>query len=116
MGIRAFSNLHCGPCGGLTLHGVRGCVHCNPPPESKLAPTPERRRVKRRGRPKSIELSNREREVVKLLAEGLGASAICERLGIAGTSVSHYVYRACEKLSLTTREQLIERARAGLAP
>ncbi|MBI2860697.1 MAG: response regulator transcription factor [Chloroflexi bacterium] len=52
-------------------------------------------------------LSDREREVLELLGEGLTNSEIAERLFLSYTTVSSYVYRLLQKLHLKNREEAI---------
>jgi DNA-binding CsgD family transcriptional regulator len=42
------------------------------------------------------------------MAEGLGTKAIAERLGIAGQTVSNYIYTLYRKTGCTERTQLVE--------
>jgi DNA-binding NarL/FixJ family response regulator len=61
------------------------------------------------------ELSPREREVVRLTAEGYDAREIGERLYLSGKTVETYRRRAMEKLGLQTRAELVRYAlRHGL--
>lgn len=61
------------------------------------------------------ELTDREREVVDLVARGLDNTAIARRLSLSVKTVRNHVYGATLKLGLDDRAQLILRARdAGL--
>lgn len=61
------------------------------------------------------ELTDREREVVDLVARGLDNASIARRLSLSAKTVRNYVYGATLKLGLDDRAQLILRARdAGL--
>jgi two-component system response regulator NreC len=61
------------------------------------------------------ELSPREREVVRLTAEGYDARDIGERLYLSGKTVETYRRRAMEKLGLQSRAELVRYAlRHGL--
>ena len=62
------------------------------------------------GEPSKIELTNREREVLRLLAEGCSNRLIAERLFIAETTVKGYVSNLLEKLHATSRLQAVIRA------
>lgn len=53
------------------------------------------------------ELSGREKEVLKFLAEGLTALEISERLSLSQSTVNTYVHRLLEKLHLKNRAQAI---------
>lgn len=61
------------------------------------------------------ELTDREREVVDLVARGYDNATIARRLGLSSKTVRNYVYGVLAKLDLADRSQLIVRAReAGL--
>ena len=60
-------------------------------------------------------LSNRERQVLSLLASGAGTEAIADRLGVASRSVIEYILRARRKLDASTRTEAVAIAlRAGI--
>lgn len=54
----------------------------------------------------SIQLTNREREVTNLIAEGLSNKEIAEALHIATYTVKSHVHNILEKLDLSTRLQI----------
>jgi len=56
-------------------------------------------------------LSERELEVLHLLAEGLSNREIAERLVVAETTVKKHVNHVFDKLDVTSRTQAILRAR-----
>lgn len=61
------------------------------------------------------ELTDREREVLDLVARGHDNAAIARRLVLSGKTVRNYVYGIVTKLGVVDRSQLIVRAReAGL--
>lgn len=61
------------------------------------------------------ELTEREREVLALIARGLTNSAIAERLVISPKTVRNYITEIFSKLQVADRAQAIIRARdAGL--
>ena len=61
------------------------------------------------------ELTEREREVLSLLAEGLDHEAIGERLQISAETVRTHVRKACDRLGAATRTQAVATAvRRGL--
>lgn len=61
------------------------------------------------------ELTDREREVVDLVARGYNNATIARRLVLSSKTVRNYVYGVLAKLDLPDRAQLIVRAReAGL--
>ncbi len=61
----------------------------------------------------SIQLTNREREVVDLISEGLGNKEIAERLHIATFTVKSHIHNILEKMTLRTRLQIAAFARKG---
>ena len=68
-----------------------------------------------RGEAATIELTQRERQVLELLAQGCSNRMIAERLFIAETTVKGYVSNLLDKLHVTSRLQAVVRAsEAGL--
>jgi DNA-binding NarL/FixJ family response regulator len=57
------------------------------------------------------ELTGREREVLELVAQGLGNDAISQRLAISPKTVRNHLTNIFGKLAATTRAQAIVRAR-----
>ena len=55
-------------------------------------------------------LSAREREVLKLLAEGLSAKEIANRIGLSVKTVDVHKYNLMKKLDLHDRAELIKYA------
>lgn len=67
--------------------------------------------------PEIEQLTEREREVVTLVAEGLNNQEIAERLGISPATARTHVSRAMNKLYARDRAQLVVFAfQSGLAP
>jgi DNA-binding CsgD family transcriptional regulator len=64
-----------------------------------------------RGAAGTLPLTNREREIVMLIAEGLSNQAIAERLTLSVRTVESHIYRAMLKTGTTGRDEL-----AGLLP
>jgi DNA-binding NarL/FixJ family response regulator len=65
--------------------------------------------------PTGPQLSPREREVLNLLAEGLGVSAIARRLYVSESTAKTHISKIYEKLGAANRAQAIMAAiRAGL--
>jgi DNA-binding NarL/FixJ family response regulator len=61
------------------------------------------------------ELTPREREVLRLIATGIGNAAIATRLGLAPNTVSNHISSIFAKLQVASRAEAIVRARsAGL--
>jgi len=60
-------------------------------------------------------LSDRERQVLELLAEGLGVTAIAERLYLSESTAKSHIGRIYEKLGAANRAQaLVTAMRMGL--
>jgi DNA-binding NarL/FixJ family response regulator len=77
---------------------------------SSLVPEPPHREPKGRG-----ELTERERQVVQLLAEGLSNKLIADRLGISDHTAKFHVNGVMMKLGSSTRtEAVVEAVRRGL--
>ena len=67
--------------------------------------------------PKTIrpELTDREREILDLLARGQSATELGNRLGLSSKTISNYISNILTKLQVTDRAEAIVRARdAGL--
>jgi DNA-binding NarL/FixJ family response regulator len=63
------------------------------------------------------ELSDREEEVLELVARGLDNRAIAHRLGVSEKTVRNHVSNIFTKLAVSSRAEAVARARdAGLAP
>jgi DNA-binding CsgD family transcriptional regulator len=62
-----------------------------------------------------VRLTDRERDVLRLLAEGLQHDEIGKQLGISGETVRTHVQKACDRLGAQTRTQAVATAlRHGL--
>lgn len=61
-------------------------------------------------RPHGEELTPREREVVRLIAEGSTVAAAASALEISAHTVQHHVKNVYQKLGISTRAQLTRRA------
>jgi len=69
----------------------------------------------RRGASESTRLSEREHEVLLLLADGLGAAAIGEKLYLSESTAKSHIARIYQKLGATNRAQaLVTAMRIGL--
>ena len=62
-----------------------------------------------------LPLTDREREIVMLLGEGLSSPAIAERLTLSARTVEGHIYRAMAKTRTTSRDELCTSA-ADSAP
>ncbi|BBY82530.1 hypothetical protein MPUL_36880 [Mycolicibacterium pulveris] len=65
--------------------------------------------------PAGQPLTGRQREVVELVVAGLSNREIAERLVMSVRGVEGHVYRACQRVSVSTREELAAIARKGPA-
>jgi DNA-binding NarL/FixJ family response regulator len=69
----------------------------------------------RRGTTESTRLSDREHEVLLLLADGLGAAAIGDKLYLSESTAKSHIARIYQKLGATNRAQaLVTAMRIGL--
>jgi two-component system response regulator DevR len=74
-----------------------------------------RRRSMNGGKPDIMELSTRESEVLKLIAEGLANKQISARLHLSEKTVKNHVSRIFSKLNISARTQAAVHAiRAGI--
>jgi two-component system NarL family response regulator len=74
-----------------------------------------RRRSLNAGKPDIMELSAREAEVLKLIAEGLANKQISARLHLSEKTVKNHVSRIFSKLNISARTQAAVHAiRAGI--
>lgn len=62
-----------------------------------------------------LPLSGRQREVIELVLAGLSNREIAERLMMSVRTVEGHVYRACQRVGVTTRDELGSVIRGGLA-
>jgi DNA-binding NarL/FixJ family response regulator len=71
--------------------------------------------MRRRMEPTEPRLSHREHEVLSLLAEGLGVSAIARKLYVSESTAKTHISKIYEKLGAANRAQALMKAvRAGL--
>ena len=104
-----------------TVRSVASGTHVWPPPIAKtlfsqLAREGAHRDPSARG--PGPRMTNREREVMALIADGLRTKEIAERLGVASFTVRAHVRNIMEKLDLHTRLQIaayVYREREGQA-
>ncbi len=84
--------------------------------EAKLPPEEARALVATTRSPaRAVELTNRELEVLRLLAKGATTGAIANQLHISRTTVNNHIQRLLHKLNAHSRLEAIRRAeRAGL--
>ena len=60
-----------------------------------------------------IPLTGRQRNVIELVASGLSNREIADRLVMSVRTVEGHVYRACQRVGATTREELAAIVRGG---
>jgi DNA-binding CsgD family transcriptional regulator len=53
-----------------------------------------------------LPLTDREREIVMLLGQGLSGRAVAERLTLSVRTVEGHIYRAMSKTGATSRDEL----------
>ncbi len=59
-----------------------------------------------------LPISEREREIALLIAEGLTSREIADRLVVSARTVEGHIYRACIKLDVSDRDELAAIVRA----
>jgi DNA-binding CsgD family transcriptional regulator len=59
-----------------------------------------------------LPISEREREIALLIAEGLTTREIADRLVVSARTVEGHIYRACIKLDVSDRDGLAAIVRA----
>jgi DNA-binding NarL/FixJ family response regulator len=92
-----------------TIRSVAEGAHVLPPQMTKSLFSQIAKDAVARGRPNvltSVRMTPREREVINLIAEGLGNKEIARRLNIATHTVKSHVRNIMEKLTLHTRLQI----------
>ncbi|HEU4996935.1 MAG TPA: response regulator transcription factor [Gemmatimonadaceae bacterium] len=92
-----------------TIRSVAKGVHVLPPQMTGSLFSQIARDAIAKGRPEVLEavrMTPREREVINLIAEGLGNKEIAARLHIATHTVKSHVRNVMEKLALHTRLQI----------
>jgi len=72
-------------------------------------------RAPRKGQPmKAVKMTNREREVIALIAEGLSNKEIAARLHLAVDTVKSHVHNILDKLALHTRLEIASYAHSAV--
>jgi DNA-binding NarL/FixJ family response regulator len=92
-----------------TIRSVARGVNVLPPPltGSLFNQIIEHATRKHKGNPfTSVKMTNREREVIELIAEGLSNKDIAHRLHLATDTVKSHVHNILEKLALHTRLEI----------
>jgi two-component system, NarL family, nitrate/nitrite response regulator NarL len=100
-----------------TLDDLVDCIRCAGRGEASCSPRVSGlllRRLTSLARPQPVEttgLTSREREVVKLIAEGLANKEIAARLCIEVATVKNHVHNILEKLQVSRRDEAAARLR-----
>ncbi|MBE8146970.1 response regulator transcription factor [Brevibacterium casei] len=68
----------------------------------------EPRRTPHRVQEEAVELTNRERQISRLIVAGLSNAEIAEELGVAVRTVEGHTYRMYRKLDITSRSEVAE--------
>jgi DNA-binding NarL/FixJ family response regulator len=92
-----------------TIRSVAGGAHVLPPQMTSSLFSQIAKDAISKGRPEvldSVRMTPREREVINLIAEGLGNKEIATRINIATHTVKSHVRNIMEKLTLHTRLQI----------
>ena len=55
-----------------------------------------------------LPLTDREREIAVLIAQGLSNSEIAEALTLSVRTIEGHIYRSCSRAGLTTRTELAQ--------
>ncbi len=98
-----------------TIRAVAGGSHVLPPPLTDSLFSQIARQAAGRGSRAVIDavrLTQRERQVIDLIGEGLSNKEIAQRLHIATHTIKSHVHNILEKLALHTRLQIAAFARA----
>jgi DNA-binding NarL/FixJ family response regulator len=102
-----------------TIRAVAGGAHVLPPEMTTSLFSQIAKDAIAKGRPEvldSIRMTPREREVINLIAEGLGNKEIATRINVATHTVKSHVRNIMEKLTLHTRLQIAAYANERRAP
>ena len=75
-----------------------------------------RRRFTLPGRPKPVELTEREAEILHLMSQGLSTDEMADRLFVAPVTVRSHVGAILRKLRVPDREAAVRLARGGSGP
>ena len=72
-----------------------------------------RRRIPLPGRPKAVELTERETEILDLMAEGLSTEEMAKKLFVAPVTVRTHISALLKKLRVKDREAAVRLSRQG---
>ena len=96
------------------IAGVLACAAGRDVVSPRLAPGLAAE-VRRRAESPRAELTGRELEVLRLLADGVSGPAIAKELNLSASTVKTYVQRLCDKLGVTGQAAAVAEAmRRGL--
>jgi DNA-binding CsgD family transcriptional regulator len=91
-------------CEASRLHHYAAPV----PRERARRPAPPRRRGKGKTTPQLARLTDRELDVLTLVAQGLSNSEVAERIGVKPRAVANHVSRILEKLGAENRGKAVQ--------
>jgi DNA-binding NarL/FixJ family response regulator len=101
---------------GRSIHELIGAVRSAARGETVVSPTAVDRAV-RSGVRRGERLSARQLEILRLLAEGMDAAAIAERLGLSVVTVRNHLQSCNRKLGVHSKTQAVSEAiRRGIVP
>jgi DNA-binding NarL/FixJ family response regulator len=81
--------------------------------KEETMPARPKRGIRRRSKGISVKkaLTRREREILNLLAEGIGTEGICRMIAVSRVTVRNHVQRILGKLGAHSRLEAVARAR-----
>lgn len=120
--MSAFSRSLCSQCGPESLHKLGACVGCTKADAVARAPAPPAPRTTKPGgrygvlgRPRSYDLTDRERQVATLIAQGFTQALVAKRLNVTRAAVCSALKRAMERIGAEKAHELRRYVREGVA-
>jgi DNA-binding NarL/FixJ family response regulator len=97
------------------VHAIKGVARGQPYVDPRVAGSLLRKRTENGAKPDIMDLSSRETEVLKLIAEGLSNKEISVRLTLSEKTVKNHISRIFSKLEISARVQAaVHAVRAGI--